>query len=460
MSEARMDAIQDMPERDMERAVIGAILFDPESVVEAMESLEQKHFADPLLGAAYQAAVDAFQLGEPPEMMTIADALGADYPNAFEVILEISTWANNANVLPVYMTTYARGVRRWARTREFQNDIPKMLHRLMSDRSADPVEVLAEWLGKFEVEYRSDDPGPRPLSEMMDEVARLIDGKREGTVVDEQTVTPWPSLTNMLGGGVKPGEVCVVAGRPGSGKTVCAAQMLFEASLTGQAIMFSSEMSYDTVIQRMIACETGIPFAKIADPQRLNADEYDLMRSYMDSLSVLPVFVDDLIGVSTSQMMSRTQMLQRNGKVSMMIFDYLELAGDTAVDRKNQEAWISDVIRSLKIIARRLNIPVVVLAQLSREVERRNPPIPKLSDLRMSGMIEQVADKVLMLYRPQYYVQQGMLEPDPEVEHLMEFYIHKNRNGQSGKVPLRYDGPVFRISEFEVQPTYEQGGIL
>lgn len=226
--------------------------------------------------------------------------------------------------------------------------------------------------------------------------------------------------------------------------------------MTGQAIMFSAEMTYDTVVQRMIACETGIPYSKIQDPQVLNDDEYDLMRSYMDSLSALPVFIDDLSGITTDQIMARTQSLMRQGEISLMIFDYLELAGDSPND-KNQEARLSRIIQALKHIARRLNIPVVVLAQLSREVERRNPPIPKLSDLRMSGMIEQVADKVVMLYRPEYYVQQGMLEPDPETTHLIEFYIHKNRNGENGKVGLRYDGPVFRISEEEMQPVYEQG---
>lgn len=456
-----MDAITDMPEKDAEKAVIAAIIIDSSSVVEAMETLEVEHFADPFLADAYRLALGMFQRSESADMVTLAGALiDAGYPKATDDILDIAMWSNTTNILPVYMPAYARRVRRMARVRDFQNEAPKKIQRLLQDASLDPVEVLSEWIGQVEVGYRADDPGPRSLEEMMERVGTLLDDKRAGVIVDDQTPTPWPSLNRVLGGGVRPGELCVVAGRPSSGKTVVGAQMLFEASLTGQAVMFSAEMSYDTVVQRMIACETGVPYSKIVDPALLNEKEYDLIRSYMDSLSVLPVHIDDLAGITTSQMMSRTQILQREGRVSMLIFDYLELAGDTTVDRKNQEAWISDVIRSLKMLARRLNIPVVVLAQLSREVERRNPPIPKLSDLRMSGMIEQVADKVVMLYRPQYYVQQGMLEPDPDTEHLIEFYVHKNRNGQNGKVQLRYDGPVLRVSEIENQPVYEQGGML
>lgn len=455
------DSIQDMPEQQAERAVIAAILTDPESVVIAMENLNQEHFADPFLGEAFRQSVLMFERGEVPDVVTLAGVLrDAGYKTADNDILSIAGWSFSANIMPSFMPAYANRVRRMSRVREFQSALPKKLGQLLKNPTLDPSDILSEWLSETESDYRSDDPGPRRLDTMMTDIGVLLDGKRDGTIVNEQTMTPWDSLTKVLGGGIKPGEVCVVAGRPGSGKTVVGAQMLFEASMYGTAIMFSAEMTYDMVVQRMIACETGISFHKINDPQLMNDEEYDLARSYMDSLSALPVYIDDLTGVTTAQMMSRTQQLQREGTVSLLVFDYLELAGDTTVDRKNQEAWISDVIRSLKIVARRLKIPVVVLAQLSREVERRNPPIPKLSDLRMSGMIEQVADKVIMLYRPQYYVQQGMLEPDPELEHLLEVYIHKNRNGASGKVALRYDGPLFRVSEIQEQPVYGQGAML
>lgn len=451
-----MEGMEGMSGRDAEKAVIGSILIDPDSVVTALETLTVKHFEDPFIGDAFDAARQLLEAGTRADIVTLSGALAdKGYKAATDDVMEIASWSMEANILPVYMPMYAQRVARMSRIRDFASSAPRQLQRLIENPELDPVDVLSEWMGEVEQGYQANDPGPRRLDQMMQDVGELIEGKRAGMIVTDVTATPWEPLTTTLGGGVRPGEVCVVAGRPGSGKTVVAAQMLFEASMYGTAIMFSAEMTYDSVIQRMLACESGVPFAKINDPQLMNEDEHALVRSYIDGLSSLPVYIDDLSGITTNQIMARTQALQSDGAVSMLIFDYLELAGDDR-DSKNQEARLSLIIQNLKLIARRLNVPVVVLAQLSREVERRNPPIPKLSDLRMSGMIEQVADKVVMLYRPQYYVQQGMLEPDPDTENLIELYVHKNRNGENGSVALKYEGSVFRISEFE-QPRAQEG---
>ena len=449
-----------MHERDAERAVIASVLIDPESIVTALERLSAERFSDAFLGDAFTTAKELLNEGKPADIVSLGGALlDKGYPTAPDDIFAIAQWGMSANIMSVYMPMYADRVVRLSRIRDFVSAAPKKIQELLQNPSLDPADVLSEWMGEVESDYQPDDPGPRRLSDMMEDVAGIIEGKRAGTIANDHTATPWDSLTRILGGGVRPGEVCVIAGRPGSGKSVVAAQMLFEASVYGTAIMFSAEMTYESIIQRMLSCETAIPHAKINDPIQLNEGEVELLQSYMDGLSALPVYIDDLAGITTDQIMARTQALQREGTISLLVFDYLELAGDGR-DTKNPEQRLSGIVQNLKLIARRLRVPVVVLAQLSREVERRNPPVPKLSDLRYSGMIEQVADKVVMLYRPQYYVQQGMLEPDPTEEHLIEFYIHKNRNGENGKVSLRYDGPIFRISEPEATGhDYQQGGM-
>lgn len=441
--------MEGMSGREAEKAVIGSILIDPESVVAAMETLTAAHFEDPFMGEAFDAARQLLDTGTPADIVTLSGALAdRGYKAATDDVMEIASWSMTANILPVYMPMYAQRVARMSRIRDFTSSAPGKIQKLIENPDLDPVDVLSEWMGEVEQGYQANDPGPRRLDQMMQDVGELMEGKRAGTIVSDVTATPWQSLTSILGGGVRPGEVCIVAGRPGSGKTIAGAQMLFEASMYGTAIMFSAEMTYESVVQRMLACESGVPFAKINDPQLMSEDEHALVQSYMDGLSALPVYIDDLSGITTDQIMARAQALLREGTVSLLVFDYLELAGDDR-GKGNEESRISGIAQSLRHVARRLNIPVVVLAQLSREVERRNPPIPKLSDLRSSGMIEQVADKVVMLYRPQYYVQQGMLEPNPDEEHLIEMYVHKNRNGESGKVSLQHDGPVFRISEPE-----------
>lgn len=798
-----MSNLEHMPEADAEKSVIGAIIMDPDSIVEAIERVKADHFADPFLGKAFEIAKDMLNRGVPANLVTLSSALvDAGYKNAPVDMLAISQWVVGNNIYPANVSVYADMVVRYSRIRDFMSAAPKKIAELMQHPELDPADILSGWLGEVETGQRRDDPGPRRFDDMMSDVSATMEGRRSGTIVNDQTVFPWKSLNDLIGG-IKPGEVCVLSGRPGSGKalsldtpiptpdgwttmgairvgdivfdengnqcnvtfatevqherdcfevefddgtvivadaehlwltstrkdrksaiqaraydrngrnpdapssvdqshkrtypsvvttleiastlrvgkdqrlnhavatpkpivtdnidlpippytlgvwlgdgtalagsitsmddeawsgiradgfeigevtghsglantctvyglvtllrdigvlgnkhipdiylragvdqrktllmalmdsdgyatkhgdaefdstreelargvrellsslgvrssitrseswlngtrhkdhwtvrfrptfqcfsvarkasridatsprrnnylryirdvrpvpsvpvrciqvdspshlylagetmipthnTLAGVQILGEASMSGTAVMFSSEMTYDAVIERMLASETGIPYAKIVKPTLLNEEEYDLVQSYMDGLSSLPIYIDDLSGITTDQIMARTQALQREGTISMLVFDYLELAGDDT-GGTNQEARVSGIIRNLKHIARRLHIPVLVLSQLSREVERRNPPIPKLSDLRSSGMIEQVADKVIMLYRPQYYVQQGMLEPDASIENLIEFYVHKNRNGQSGKVQLHFEGPVFRISE-------------
>ena len=427
-----------------------------------MDRVAEKDFADPFLGKAYEVAKEMFGRGVPADIVTLASSLvDAGYEAAQEDILAITQWAMSStfHITSVYMRFYADRVARLARVRRFIADIPKKVQEFSSDPTSEPSTVLSSWLGEMESGHQPDDPGPQRLDTMMESVAALLEGKRNGTIISEAIPTPWPSLNQKLGGGIMPGELCVIAARASIGKTIASSQILFEAGMYGTAIMFSAEMTYTSIVQRMLACESGIPLGKIFRPETMNEDEYDVIQSYMDGLSSLPVYIDDLSGITTDQMMARAQMLQREGTISMLVFDYLELAGDNA-NSQNQEARLSQIIKAMKHIARRLNIPVVVLAQLSREVERRNPPIPKLADLRYSGMVEQVADKVIMLYRPQYYVQQGVIDPNPETENLIEFYIHKNRNGETGKVPLHYSGPILRISEPETTGyQYTQGGL-
>jgi replicative DNA helicase len=457
-----LDIATDMREEMAERAVIACILMDAASIVDAMDRVSVADFADPFLGKAYEIALEMFGRRVPADLVTLSGALvDAGYEDAPLDLNAVGAWgvSSSHHIFSMYMRFYADRVARLARVRRFVADIPKKVHELSSDPTAEPSTVLSSWLGEIEVGYHPDDPGPQRLDSMMESVADMLDRKRSGEIISAAIPTPWPSLNQKLGGGIEPGELCVIASRPSIGKTVCSSQILFEAALYGTAIMFSAEMTHASIVQRMLACESGIPFSKIIKPEFMNEGEYDVIQSYLDGLAPLPVYIDDLSGITTDQMMARVQTLQRDGEVAMMVFDYLELAGDNA-NSQNQEARLSQIAKAMKHIARRLHIPVVVLAQLSREVERRNPPVPRLADLRYSGAIEQVADKVIMLYRPQYYVQQGVIDPNPETENLIEFYIHKNRNGETGKVPLHYSGPILRISEPETTGyQYTQGGL-
>lgn len=438
--------IESAPSGDVERAVIGSIMQAPESIAMLSERLTPDMFADPFLRSAFDAAVILYKQERPANLLLLAEALTeSGDEHARDALLEIVTWMNAVDIWPTWAGFYADRVYRFHRLRAFQAGFTRHWQALTGNGALDPVDVLAEWLNEMETGAIRDDPGPRPIADMIDTVRDTMERRRAGESLETETPLPWQALTNLIGG-LRPGEVCVISGRPSSGKSLAAGQILMSAARAGAAIMYSAEMTYDAILERAIACESGIPYDLIHDPTRMTDEQYEEVQFYMDALAALPVYVDDLSGITTDQMLARTQAIQREQPVSAVIFDYLELAGDNPNER-SAEQRLSKIIVGMKHLARRLNVPVVVLAQLSREVERRNPPIPKLSDLRYSGMIEQVADKVLMLYRPQYYVQQGMLDPDPALEHVLEIYVHKNRNGRSGRVELHYNGPTFRISD-------------
>jgi replicative DNA helicase len=293
------------------------------------------------------------------------------------------------------------------------------------------------------------------------------DGKLSGTATGLRDL-------DIKMGGLQRSDLIIVAGRPGMGKTALATNIAYnvakahraevQADGTMKAVnggivgFFSCEMSAEQLATRILAEQTGVSSSLIRRGG-ISQSEFDKIRDYTIELQHLPLFVDETGGLSISQLTARARRLKRQKGLDVIVVDYIQLlqgSGKRGNDNRVQE--VTEITTSLKALAKELNIPVIALSQLSRQVESRDDKHPQLSDLRESGSIEQDADVVLFVYREEYYLQNK--EPKPgttehekwrtemDLAHRMaEVIIAKQRHGPTGNVKLHFDGEFTRFSD-------------
>ena len=255
--------------------------------------------------------------------------------------------------------------------------------------------------------------------------------------------TGFPMLDKLLGG-LQDSDLVIVAGRPSMGKTSLVLSMAQTAArkFNQRAAFFSLEMSAEQVVQRLVSAETGIDSQKLR-LGNLEDDEWPIFVQATGILSEVPIFIDDTPSISALQMRTKARRLHAEHGLDLIIVDFLQLMrGDVRSENRVQE--ISSISRSLKGLARELNVPVLAVSQLSRAVESRQDHIPILSDLRESGSIEQDADVVMFVYREEMY------NPDTELKNIADIIVAKHRNGPTGKIPLFFKKSLAQFHEIEL----------
>jgi replicative DNA helicase len=257
-----------------------------------------------------------------------------------------------------------------------------------------------------------------------------------------------------------PAELMLIAARPSMGKTALAMQMVQTVARQLQAegdggcvAVFSAEMSGYSLDIRLASAMCGVNSHKLRKG-RGTKEEFAKVETALDTLRRLPIWIDDNTGPTTAQMLTQLSRLHQDLPVRMMLFDYMELGGDRA---QKEDLRISSIAHNLKGIAKTLEIPVVAISQLNRDVENRANKMPTLSDLRYSGALEQIADSVLFITRPEYYVEraQSIDVPDEDKRGVAYVQIAKNRNGPVGLAKLAFvkDRIMFAdLAQDEVMP--------
>jgi replicative DNA helicase len=250
--------------------------------------------------------------------------------------------------------------------------------------------------------------------------------------------TGFIDLDRLLSG-LNPSDLLIVAGRPGQGKTGFLLSVAKNAALTHKkhVAIFSLEMSNEQVVQRLIAQETGIDSQRLRTG-KLQESEWPLFTHAIEVFSDTKLFLDDTPAITPLQLRTKCRRLHMEYGLDLVIIDYLQLmGGDTRNDNRVQE--VSYISRNLKILARELNVPVLTAAQLSRAVEQRSDKRPVLSDLRESGSLEQDADIVMFIYRPDQY------EKDTTKQNVAEIIVAKHRNGPVGSVEMIFRGALAKF---------------
>jgi replicative DNA helicase len=259
--------------------------------------------------------------------------------------------------------------------------------------------------------------------------------------------------------GFQPGDLVIVAARPAMGKTSWVLNVAQNAAIAGKksVAIFSLEMSKDQLVQRLLCSEARVDAQRLRGG-RLSTSDYQRIGTAGAKLNTASIWIDDSPGGTVLDMRAKARRLKAESGLDLLVIDYLQLmsGGMTRVESRQQE--VSQISRGLKSLARELELPVIAISQLSRGPEQRTDRRPQLSDLRDSGSIEQDADLVMFLFRPEYYSSNGMDEDGNSLVGKAELVIAKQRNGPTGVVNLFFHQAYTRFDELAKEPGDSRDG--
>jgi len=440
---------------EAEEGVLGSLLLDGEGVVKVAEVLRPADFLNETTRRCYEACVSLYQRGETVDQLTVADELGrrgwlADIGGHSYLSSLIAALPTS-----LHLEQYAQIVSRMALLRGLisaASEIAALAYDgpVDAEKALDQAEMLLYRL-------RTNFPSREfvSLREVLDKFLADMSGSTLPGPLQAGTAPIPTGLADMdqLLGGLQRADLAILAARPSVGKSALAVNIARNAAAQGAVVgLFSLEMSKEQIAHRLLATETGI------DTHRLrlhlySAQEEQRLIDAVGRLSDLKIFIDDTPMLTMLGLRTRARRLHLQHSMDLMVVDYLQLIQGTSTRPENRVQEISEISRSLKMLARWLHVPVLACSQLSRAVEMRTGHRPQLSDLRDSGSIEQDADVVMFIHREDMYVSQEEWElrnPDrPYPRELAEIIVAKHRNGPVGSLYLRFNG---RLARFEDLP--------
>jgi replicative DNA helicase len=428
---------------EAEESVLGALLIDPDAVIKVASFLRADDFYREKNGWIYQAILDLHERREPADFVTLVDEL-----ERREQLPQIGGTAYITSLISsvptaVHVEHYSHIVERAATLRRLIGAAGQIAALAYEDsEDVDEVVDRAEQL-IFNVSERRIRRDLTPVRQIMHGVVDRLDylHRHQGDLLG--VPSGFSKLDKLLGGFQK-SDLIILAARPGVGKTSLALNIAVNATKRyGQRVaFFSLEMSSEQLVQRLLSSETGINQQKLRLGE-IGDDEWPMLMEAAGVLSETLLFIDDTPAVSALELRTKARRFQAEHGLDMVIVDYLQLMrGDTRTENRVQE--ISYISRSLKSLARELEVPLIALSQLSRAVESRSDHIPQLSDLRESGAIEQDADIVMFIYR------EDMTKENSERKNIADVIVAKHRNGPTDTIPLYFRRELTKFENLEM----------
>lgn len=315
------------------------------------------------------------------------------------------------------------------------------------DAEADPEEIIQTAEQTFlDISTDKEDAGFKKASEILPGTFEDIEKRSSGTVIG--VPTGFTDLDKFIGG-MEKSDLIIIAGRPSMGKTSYAISIALNCAKIGKTVaLFSLEMNKNQIMMRMLSHDAGINILSLRTgtlPKR----DYPRLSLAAGPISEANIFIDDYPNATVQSILSKSRRLKRASGLDLIIIDYLQLMNGKGENRQQE---ITTISRGLKQAAKFLDVPVIALSQLSRDLEKRTDKRPQLSDLRESGAIEQDADVVLFVYRDEVY------NPSPENAGKAEIIIGKQRNGPIGTIPLSFSKDCARFNNYTNQTAQEGEG--
>lgn len=440
-----------MPHDDnLESAVLGALLLEPQAIADVRQVLTREAFYQNDNAAVYDIICRLDDRGETADLYTVSQQA-----KAAQISVAYLAQLTHAVGSGAQVVVHARYLSALHQRRKMLLYAYELAARVQSDKDTDD---LLDW-AQYQLDVVSDNTIAADMRHINDVVKETVNDLEQRQIAAQRGecvgITTGLNHLDRITGGWRGGQLVVLAGRPSMGKT--ALSLLFARSAAEQGVpvcYFSLEMTDTILAGRMlvgasqvdaIAFRTGI----------VSTEDWRFIESGAELLRPLPLYLFDRSLVTMPQIRVQTRAMQRKGRCGMVIIDYLQLIGTSAEERRygNREREVAEISRAAKLLAKELDIPVILLAQLSRKIEERTDKTPLLSDLRESGAIEQDADMVIFIDRPAAF---GIKEFDGgrygtiSSQGVGRLTIAKNREGTTGYIPFRHNDSLTVISDYAV----------
>ena len=461
---------------EAEQALLGVLLYDNSAYERLSDQLQGRHFFEPFHGRLFSAIESHVRRGQLAEPILLAEQFARDA--AFDGLGGVRYLADLVDRAPSAANAgdYARVIYDLALRRDLiriGGEIAQVAQAGDAEKTArDQIEAAEQQLFTL-AETGSATSGFRPFERALAGAVEMAaeaynrDGGLSGIS------TGLTDLDRMLGG-LHPSDLIILAARPSMGKTALGANIAFNVARRyawepqpdgtrktvsgGVVAFFSLEMSAEQLAMRLLADVTEVP-SDLMRKGEINASEFGRVRDAAIEIQEAPLFIDDTGGISISKLAARSRRLKRTSGLDLIVIDYVQLVTGSDTSRtENRVQEVTLITQSLKALAKELSVPIIALAQLSRQVENREDKKPQLSDLRESGSIEQDADVVMFIYREAYYL--GRAEPrdnTPEhltwmeemdkIRHHADVIIGKQRHGPIGTVKLHFNDNLTKFSD-------------
>lgn len=433
---------------DAERALLGSILIEGSSIIKVIDMVSPQDFYRKEHQKIFEAMLRLFEKGNPIDAITVYDELQMLQDKKEEPIgMDYLIYLIDNVVISAHVTEYAKIVRDKAILRRLIETSTKIIEKCYSYEGQDIEELIDEAERMiFNISERYIKEDFTHTSTIVKQLISLLESLSQKRDKITGVPTGYHELDNLTAG-LHPSDLIIIAARPGMGKTAFALNIAANAAIHEKktVAIFSLEMSKEQIALRLISQVGGVEYQKLRTGNLIK-DDWRKIIDAAEILSEAQIFIDDTPGISVTETRAKARRLKSEHGVDLIIIDYLQLMkGRGRTENRQQE--ISEISRSLKSLAKELNVPVIAVSQLSRAVEARQDKRPQLSDLRESGAIEQDADLVIFIYREEVY------KKLPSNAGIAEIIVGKQRNGPTGTVKLKFKREILRFEDYDEEDT-------